>query len=87
MDAQCPGFELDTSLPAGEWWEPEGASYYAGELVIEPIQRWTREQKLALLDWYSMFTGLCPDGERSLRQTHPARVYWNCQCGWRDDSI
>jgi hypothetical protein len=56
-DAQCPDFELDASLPVGEWWEPEGASYYAGELVISPIQRWTREQKLALLDWHPMFTG------------------------------
>jgi len=95
VDAQCPDFELDTSLSAQEWWEPEGASYYAGELMIEPIQRWTREQKIALLDWHPMFTGRCPDCERTLRgaelplvQTHPARVYWDCQeCGWRDDSI
>ena len=87
MNDQCPDFELDTSLPAGEWCEPEGASYYAGELVIEPTQRWMREQKLALLDWHPMFTGRCPDCERSLMQTHPARVYWDCQCGWRDDSI
>jgi len=94
MHAQCPDFELDTSLPAGEWWEPEGASYYGGELVIEPIQHWTRGQKIALLDWHPMFTGRCPDCERTLRgaelplmQTHPARVYWDCQCGWRDDSV
>jgi len=88
VDAQCPDFELDTSLPVGEWWEPEGASYYAGELVIEPTQRWTREQKLALLDWHPMFTGRCPDCERTLMQTHPARVYWDCQeCEWRDDSV
>ena len=95
VDAQCPDFELDTSLSAQEWWEPEGASYYAGELMIEPIQRWTREQKIALLDWHPMFTGRCPDCERTLRgaelplvQTHPARVCWDCQeCGWRDDSV
>ena len=88
MDARCPDFELDTSLPAGEWWEPEGASYYGSELVIEPLQRWTREQKIALLDWHPMFTGRCPDCERSIAQTLPARVYWDCQeCGWRDDSV
>ena len=94
-DAHCPDFELDTSLPAGEWWEPEGASYYAGELVIDPIQRWTREQKIALLDWHPMFTGRCPDCERTLRgaelplvQTHPARVCWDCQeCGWKDNLV
>jgi len=58
-----------------------------GKKVIEPVQRWTREQKLALLDWHPMFTGHCPDCERSLVHTHPARVYWDCQCKWRDDSV
>lgn len=87
-DAQCPDFALDTSLPASEWWEPEGASYYGGELVIDPVQRWTREQRIALLDWHPMFTERCPDCERSLMQTYPARVYWDCeQCGWKDDSV
>jgi hypothetical protein len=85
VDARCPDFDLDTSLPAVELWEPEGASYYAGELVIEPIQRWPREQKLALLDWHPMFTGRCPNCERSLVQTHPERVHWDCQeCEWRE---
>lgn len=86
-DGQCPDFELDTSLPAEELWEPEGASYYAGELVINPIQRWTREQQLAILDWHPMFTGRCPKCERTILQTTPVRVHWDCQhCGWRDDS-
>ena len=80
VDARCPDFEADPSLPAMEVWEPEGASYCAGELVIEPIQRWTREQKIALLDWHPMFTGRCRDCELSLMQTHPARVHWDCQC-------
>ncbi len=88
VDAQCSDFKADTSLPVEQQWEPEGASYYDGELVIDPIQRWTREQKLALLDWHPMFTGRCPNCERSLMQTHPARVHWDCQeCGWKDDSV
>ena len=88
VEAQCPDFKADPSLPADELWEPEGASYYAGELVITPAQHWTAAQKLALLDWHPLFTGRCPNCERSLVQTHPARVHWDCdQCGWIDDSI
>ena len=95
VEAQCPDFELDVSLPVAGLWEHEGGSYYAGELVMESVQHWTREQKLALLDWHPMFTGRCPDCERTLRgaelslmQTHPARVYWDCEeCGWKDDSV
>ncbi|MBD1824391.1 hypothetical protein H6F51_18125 [Cyanobacteria bacterium FACHB-DQ100] len=61
---------------------------YAGELVIQPVQRWTREQQLALLDWHPMFTGRCPNCERTILQTHPARVNWDCeQCGWKDDLV
>jgi len=88
VDDQCPDFKQDTLLPLEEWWEPEGASYYANELVIEPLQRWTREQKLRLLDWHPLFTGRCSHCEQPITQTHPARVYWDCQeCGWRDDSV
>ena len=31
-------------------WEPAGASYYAGELIVQPRQRWTSEEQLQLLD-------------------------------------
>jgi len=27
IDSQCPAYELETSLPDVELWEPEGASY------------------------------------------------------------
>ena len=33
-----------------ELWEPEGASYYNGELILQPEQRWTTEEQLELLD-------------------------------------
>jgi hypothetical protein len=88
VDAQCSDFVPNPSLPAGEWWEPEGASYYGGELVIDPVQRWTREQQLALLDCHPLFTGRCPGCELPMTQTTPARVHWDCQeCGWKDDSV
>ena len=40
-----------------ELWEPEGASYYNGELILQPRQRWTPEQQLELLDTQPLFTG------------------------------
>ena len=33
-----------------ELWQPEGASYYNGELILQPQQRWMREEQLELLD-------------------------------------
>ncbi|MGG6267541.1 hypothetical protein [Leptolyngbya sp. AN10] len=60
-------------------------SYYAGEEVIQPVQRWTDAEKLTLLDSHPMFTGRCPNcetpipfGERSLPKCR--------HCGWSDDS-
>jgi len=32
-----------------EPWQPEGASYYNGELVITPEQRWNLEERLTLV--------------------------------------
>lgn len=87
-DDQCSDFKLDATLPADEWWEPEGASYYGDELVINPVQRWTREQQIALLDYHPMFTGRCPNCERTMLHTHPALVHWDCEhCEWKDDSV
>ena len=42
-------------------WEPEGASFYNGELILQPRQRWTQEEQLQLLDVHPLFTGRCPD--------------------------
>jgi hypothetical protein len=99
---RCPDFREDAAVAdqhrefmALEWvadggkglWEPDGASYYGDELVSNTEQRWNREQKLALLDWHPMFTGRCPHCEVPLLQTESPRVYWDCACGWRDDSV
>ena len=72
----------------GFQWEPEGASYYAGELIIDVVQRFNREQKLELLDQHPMFTGRCPECESVIARSSPAQTHWDCQyCGWKDNSI
>jgi len=37
-----PDFRGDPDAEPDELWEPEGASYYGGELILQPRQRWTR---------------------------------------------
>jgi hypothetical protein len=98
-------FDLD---PDETQWEPEGARFVNGELVIErvseapseesrsfyndqeiiqPQQRWTREEQLELLDWHPMSTGRCPHcGHQFPRHERPP-VHWDCECGWIDDSV
>lgn len=68
-------------------WEPEGASYYAGELIVQPRQRWTREEQLQLLNTHPMFTGRCPQCGSEYEQDYRAVVHWDCPCGWMDDTI
>jgi len=38
----CPDFREDPDAEPDELWEPEGATYYNGELILQPRQRWTR---------------------------------------------
>jgi hypothetical protein len=74
--------------PNQEQWEPEAASYYNGELILQPRQRWTQQQQLELLDWHPMFTGRCPSCGASFDRDWSARVHWDCQeCGWMDDTV
>lgn len=75
-------FELDE-----EMWEPEGATYYAGELILQPQQRWTQAEQLELLDIHPMFTGRCPDCNRQFPQHEKPPVHWDCVCGWIDDTV
>jgi hypothetical protein len=75
--------ELDEEL-----WEPEGASYYAGELILQPKQRWTKEEQLDLLDTHPMFTGCCPECGYKFLSDNPPQVHWDCpNCTWKDDSL
>lgn len=73
--------------PDEEQWEPIGASYYNGELILQLQQRWTREEQLELLDWHPMFTGRCPHCERPFPKYVKPPVHWDCECGWMDDTV
>lgn len=73
-----------------EQWQPEGASYYNGELILQPQQYWTQEEQLELLDRYPMFTGKCPQCSTAIERDYTARVHWDCpnqECGWKDDTV
>ncbi|WP_260445905.1 hypothetical protein [Nostoc sp. UCD121] len=64
----CLDFRLDPNAEAEELWQPEGASYYNGELILQPQQRLTQQQQLELIDWHPMFTGRCPRNTARLRR-------------------
>jgi len=67
---------------AEELWEPEGASYYNGEFILQPRQGWTLEQQLELLDIHPLFTGQCPRCEMTYPKYETSPVPWDCsECG------
>lgn len=74
--------------PDEELWEPEGATYYAGELILQPQKRWTRQEQLELLDTHPMFTGCCPECSYKFSTDNPPQVQWDClNCTWKDNSL
>lgn len=71
----------------GDQWQPQGASYYGDELILEPVQPRSLEQRLDLLDTHPLFTGRCPNCERPIRVI-AGQVHYDCgHCGWVDDSL
>ncbi|MEG4407207.1 hypothetical protein [Microcoleus sp. MON2_D5] len=84
----CIDFREDPNTASEELWEPEGASYYNGELILQPPQRWTLEQQLELLDTHPLFTGRCPQCKMTYPKYETPPVHWDClECGWMDDSV
>ncbi len=84
----CLDFREDPNAEPAELWEPEGASYYNGELILQPQQRRTQQQQLELLDTHPMFTGKCPQCGYEFDRDYTARVHWDCfECGFLDDSV
>lgn len=78
-------FDLE---PDEELWEPEGASYYNGELIMQPRKCWTRQEQLELLDTHPMFIGRCPVCGYKFLRDNPPQVHWDCpNCTWKDDSL
>jgi len=82
LGLQQTDLELDDEL-----WEPQEASFYNGELILQPRQRWTQEEQLELLDTHPMFTGTCPACGAQFEGDYRVLVHWDCPCGWKDDSI
>lgn len=78
-------FDLE---PNENLWEPEGASYYAGELILQTQVRWTRDEQLELLNTHPIFTGYCPECGYKFSRDNPPQVHWDCpNCTWKDNSL
>ncbi|MEA5578673.1 hypothetical protein [Anabaena sp. UHCC 0451] len=81
----CLDFREDPN--AEELWQPEGATYYNGELILQPPQL-TTEHQLELLETHPLFTGTCPQCGAFFNRDYVSRVHWDCDiCNWKDDSI
>lgn len=82
----CPDYAPEPGYDT-EQWEPVGAAYYDGELVITR-RALSPEDRHRLLETHPLFTGHCPNcGYRFAIESMP-QVHWDCpECGWKDDSI
>jgi predicted RNA-binding Zn-ribbon protein involved in translation (DUF1610 family) len=86
-DDNCIDFREDPNPELQEQWQPEGASYYNGLLILQPPPI-TPERQLELLEWHPIFTGKCPQCGAEFDRDYVARVHWDCvECGYMDDSI
>ncbi len=84
----CLDFRKDPNAEPLELWEPEGATYYNGELILQPQQRFTPEEQLELLNTHPMFTGSCPQCGAFMNRDYTSRVDWDCDnCDWKDNSV
>jgi hypothetical protein len=78
----CLDFRLNPNA------EPEGASYYNGELILQPRQHLTIEEKLELLDTHPIFTGCCPNCGCQFPNRVIDLVHFDCpRYGWIYDSV
>lgn len=81
----CLDYRQDPNAEVEELWEPEGGSYYNGELIIQTRRR-SPEEQLWLLDNHPMFTGTCPQcGYEWKRGNYPTSE-WECpECEAKGD--
>lgn len=85
---RCLDFRADPKLAEAELWSPEGYSFYDGELIRFKPSRYTKEEKLEILDTHPIFTGVCPECKYRFDLKSPPLVHWDCpRCGWIDDSV
>jgi hypothetical protein len=81
----CPDFDPAPDAKPEELWQPVGASYYNGELILHRPGLGPAEL-LAMLDWHPLFTGRCPECEVPICNDPPPSA-WSCaHCGWQGDS-
>jgi hypothetical protein len=86
----CKDFEADPYTEAEELWQPQGARYIGGELVLEHNHLLVDGIEIIYLDltsWHPMHTGKCPRCGHNYDRDYTARVHWDCECGWMDDSV
>jgi hypothetical protein len=77
----CPDF----AEVVGEW-EPLGAGYYDGEIVLQPEHFLTAEERLDILNTNPLFTGVCPQCRGTI--VGEGLVYYDCpSCVFKDDSV
>ncbi|BAY56984.1 hypothetical protein NIES2135_38470 [Leptolyngbya boryana NIES-2135] len=55
-------------------------SFYVREPIFQPLDRFTKAEKLELLMWHPLFTGKCPCCGQKL-----AGSIAECECGWKDE--
>lgn len=55
-------------------------SFYVREPISQPLDRFTKAEKLELLMWHPLFTGKCPCCGQKL-----AESIAECECGWKDE--
>ena len=80
-ETPCPDFAEVT-----EQWEPLGAAYYNGELILQPESSLSTEERLEILSTHPIFTGACPACGSAIAGED--LVHWDCAvCGWMDDSV
>ena len=79
----CLDFRFNPDLEESEeLWEPEGASYYNGELILH-TPKYTREQQQGILDSHPFFTGVCPECGYDFGGLCLSKEQWSCpSCDW-----
>jgi hypothetical protein len=75
---------LDFAEAIGQW-EPLGAGYYDGELILQPEHYLSTEERLEILDTHPLFTGVYPKCSAPVGQD---LVHYDCsECDFKDDLI
>ena len=79
--ASCPDF----AVAVEELWEPPGARYLDGQLILHRPS-YMGELQPEIDDNHPMLTGICPRCGAEFRRR--PLVHYDCTaCGWLDDSV